>query len=64
MKSVEASDSVKVIVSVWPDLSVPLPERAIDTVGAVVSIVTSDAVEEVWVTDSLSKYVTAVARTA
>jgi hypothetical protein len=36
-KSVEASDSVKVIVSVWPVLSAPLPERAIVTVGNAVS---------------------------
>jgi hypothetical protein len=36
-KSVEDSDSVKVIVSVWPVLSVPLPERAIVTVGNAVS---------------------------
>ena len=43
-KSVEDSDSVKVIVSVSPDLSVPLPERAIDTVGAVVSTLCADCV--------------------
>ena len=36
-KSVAASESVKVMVSVWPDLSVPEPDRASDTVGASVS---------------------------
>ena len=36
-KSVAASDSVKVMVSVWPDLSVPEPVRVSDTVGARVS---------------------------
>ena len=36
-KSVAASDSVNVMVSVWPDLSVPEPDRARDTVGARVS---------------------------
>ena len=36
-KSVAASDSVNVMVSVWPDLSVPDPVRASDTVGEVVS---------------------------
>ena len=36
-KSVAASDSVKVMVSVWPDLSVPDPVRASDTVGTSVS---------------------------
>ena len=33
----EASESVNVMVSVWPDLSVPDPVRASDTVGASVS---------------------------
>ena len=36
-KSDAASDSVKVMVSVWPDLSVPEPDRVSDTVGASVS---------------------------
>ena len=36
-KSVDASDSVKVMVSVWPDRSVPEPVRARDTVDASVS---------------------------
>ena len=36
-KSVEASDSVNVIVSVWPDFSEPDPARVIVTVGAAVS---------------------------
>jgi hypothetical protein len=39
-KFVAASDNVNVIVSVSPVLSVPKPEREIDTVGAVVSTVT------------------------
>ena len=43
---VEGSDNVKVIVSVWPDLSVPDPERAIDeTIGAVVSTFCVDCVK-------------------
>jgi hypothetical protein len=36
-KSVAASDSVNVMVSVWPDLSVPEPVRVKVTVGASVS---------------------------
>ena len=36
-KSDAASDSVKVMVSVWPDLSIPEPVRTSDTVGARVS---------------------------
>jgi hypothetical protein len=36
-KSVAASDSVNVMVSVWPDLIVPDPVRVSDTVGARVS---------------------------
>ena len=36
-KSVDASDSVNVMVSVWPDLSVPDPVRVSNTVGASVS---------------------------
>ena len=36
-KSVAASESVNVIVSVWPDLSVPDPVRTSDTVGTSVS---------------------------
>jgi hypothetical protein len=35
----EASDSVKVMISVWPDLRDSEPARAMVTVGAVVSIV-------------------------
>jgi hypothetical protein len=41
-KSVAASDNVKVIVSVWPDLSVPEPVRASETEGAVVSTLCAD----------------------
>jgi hypothetical protein len=41
-KSVAASDNVKVIVSVWPDLSVPEPVRTSDTVGEVVSTLCAD----------------------
>ena len=55
-KSVAASDSVKVIVSVWPDLSVPEPVRASETVGEVVSIVTVKP-EEVEVTVESSRIV-------
>ena len=36
-KSVAASESVNVMVSVWPDLSVPEPDSASDTVGTRVS---------------------------
>ena len=36
-KSVDASDSVNVMVSVWPDLIVPEPVRTSDTVDASVS---------------------------
>ena len=36
-KSVAASDNVNVIVSVWPDLSIPEPVRVSDTVDASVS---------------------------
>jgi hypothetical protein len=63
MKSVEDSDSVKVIVSVWPVLSVPLPERAIVTVGAVASIVTGAAAVEVCVSVIPSIVSVDVART-
>jgi hypothetical protein len=41
-KSVAASDSVNVMVSVWPDLSVPEPVRTSDTVGEVVSTLCAD----------------------
>ena len=37
VKSDEASESVNVIVSVWPDFSDPEPAREMVTVGAVVS---------------------------
>jgi protoporphyrinogen oxidase len=36
-KSVAASESVNVMVSVWPERSVPDPVRTSDTVGASVS---------------------------
>ena len=55
-KSVAASDSVNVMVSVWPDLSVPEPVRASETVGEVVSIVTVKP-EEVEVTVESSRIV-------
>ena len=55
-KSVDASDSVNVMVSVWPDLSVPDPVRASETVGEVVSIVTVKP-EEVEVTVESSRIV-------
>ena len=38
-KVVEASDNVKVIVSVWPIFKAPEPVRTSDTVGTFVSIV-------------------------
>ena len=41
-KSVAASDSVNVMVSVCPDLSVPDPVRASDAVGEVVSTLCAD----------------------
>ena len=47
IKFVAGSDNVNVIVEVSPALSVPLPERAIKTVGAVVSMVKSAASSEV-----------------
>jgi hypothetical protein len=43
----DASDSVKVIVSVWPTVSNPVPDRVNATVGVVVSISTTRAVLEV-----------------
>ena len=62
-KSDDASESVNVMVSVWPDLSVPDPVRASDTVGAVVSMLTTSAVLEVRVSVKPSMLVVAVERT-
>ena len=59
----DASDSVKVMVSVWPERSVPDPVRASDTVGAVVSMLTTSAVLEVRVSVKPSMLVVAVERT-
>ena len=39
MKFDDASESVNVMVSVWPDFNVPDPARAMVTVGTVVSVV-------------------------
>jgi hypothetical protein len=61
-KSVAASDSVKVMVSVWPDLSVPEPVCVSDTVGTEVSTLTTSAVLEVCVSAIPSKVVVAVER--
>jgi hypothetical protein len=59
----EASDNVKVTVSVWPTVSNPEPARAKVTVGADVSISTTKAVLEVWVSVIPSNVVVAVERT-
>ena len=59
----DASDSVKVIVSVWPTVSNPEPARVRVTVGAVVSISTTKAVLEVWTSVIPSSVVVAVERT-
>lgn len=59
----EASESVKVIVSVCPSVSGPVPERVNETVGAVVSMLTTKAVDEVVVSVSPSIAVVAVERT-
>ena len=61
-KSVAASDRVKVMVSVWPDLSVPEPVRVRDTVGAVVSIVAGKPEEDVCVSVTPSICVVATER--
>jgi len=62
-KSVDASDSVNVMVSVWPERSVPEPDRVKVTVGAEVSTLTTSAVLEVCVSAIPSKVVVAVERT-
>jgi hypothetical protein len=59
----DASDSVKVIVSVWPAVSGPVPERVNETVGDVVSMLTTNAVDEVVVSVSPSIVVVDVERT-
>lgn len=62
-KVVDASDNVKVTVSVSPNFSVPEPARVNDTVGAVVSTLTTNAEDEVVVSVSPSIVVVAVERT-
>jgi hypothetical protein len=59
----DASDSVKVIVSVWLALSGPVPDRVNATVGAVVSMLTTNAVDEFVWSVSPSNVVVAVERT-
>lgn len=61
-KSDDASDSVNVSVSVWPDFSDPKPARVIVTVGAVVSMVTTCAVVLVCVSVIPSSVVVDVER--
>ena len=62
-KEDDASDSVKVIVSVWPTVSNAEPARVKVTVGAVVSTSITTAVLEVWVSVIPSNAVVAVERT-
>lgn len=62
-KLLDASESVKVIVSVCPDFSVPEPARARDTVGTVVSISMTSAALDVCVSVMPSIVVVAVERT-
>ena len=59
----DASDNVKVIVSVWPTVSNPAPDRVKVTVGAEVSTLITRAVLEVCVSAIPSKVVVAVERT-
>jgi hypothetical protein len=59
----DASDNVKVIVSVWPTVSNPAPDRVKVTVGAEVSTLTTSVVLEVCVSAIPSKVVVAVERT-
>jgi hypothetical protein len=61
-KLVAASVRVNVMVSVWLERSVPEPVRASDTVGAVVSIVTTSAEVDVWISVTPSRIVVAVER--
>lgn len=62
-KSGDASEMVKVNVSVCPDLRVPDPARDIETVGAVVSMVVTSAVVDVCVSVTPSNVAVAVERT-
>ena len=59
----DASNSVKVIVSVCPAVSVPVPDRVTAIVGEVVSILTTNAVLEVCVSVKPSMVVVAIERT-
>lgn len=57
-KSVDGSDSVNVIVSVWPTLRLPAPARASDTVGDVGSMVTESPLDVVVTPESVERAVT------
>ena len=59
----DASDSVKVIVSVCPAVSAAVPDRVTAIVGEVVSILTTNAVLEVCVFVKPSMVVVAIERT-
>ena len=59
----DASESVKVIVSVWPAVSAPLPDRVNAIVGEVVSTSTTSAVLDVCVSVIPSIAVVEVERT-
>lgn len=62
-KLVDASESVNVIVSVCPAVSVPEPDRVNAIVGEVVSMLTTNALLDVWVSVKPSMVVVAVERT-
>jgi hypothetical protein len=58
----DVSESAKVMVSVCPALRVPIPLRLMVIVGTVVSIVTTSAKVDVWVSVTPSRIVVAVER--
>ena len=62
-KSADASDNVKVTVSVWLNRKPPEPNRLRETDGAVLSTETTSAVVDVVVSVSPSSVVVAVERT-
>ena len=62
-KDVDASDSVKVIVSVWPAVSAAVPARVTAIVGTVVSMLMTNAVLDVCVSVMPSMVVVAIERT-
>ena len=59
----DASESVKVIVSLWPAMSELVPDRVTAIVGAVVSMLTTNAVLDVCVSVMPSMVVVAIERT-